>query len=56
MTPDAVRALVAKLPDTAEGAHHGHPDFRVRNKIFATLTARTCSKKPGACGRKRSGP
>jgi hypothetical protein len=25
------------LPETAEGAHMGHPDFRVRGKIFATL-------------------
>jgi hypothetical protein len=32
-----VRALVAELPETEERAHHGHPDFRVRTKIFATL-------------------
>ena len=37
MTPDGVRALVAQLPETEERAHHGHPDFRVRKKIFATL-------------------
>jgi predicted DNA-binding protein (MmcQ/YjbR family) len=33
-----VRRIVAELPRAAEGAHHGHPDFRVRNKIFATLS------------------
>jgi predicted DNA-binding protein (MmcQ/YjbR family) len=35
-----VRALVAALAETQEGAHHGHPDFRVRGKIFATLSER----------------
>ena len=30
-----VRELVAGLPGAEEGAHHGHPDFRVRKKIFA---------------------
>jgi hypothetical protein len=38
LTADRVRALVATLPGAAEGAHHGHPDFRVQKKIFATLT------------------
>jgi predicted DNA-binding protein (MmcQ/YjbR family) len=38
LTPGKVRALVAELPDTQEGMHHGHPDFRVRKKIFATLS------------------
>jgi hypothetical protein len=33
-----VRELVAGLPSTAEGAHHGHADFRVQKKIFATLS------------------
>jgi predicted DNA-binding protein (MmcQ/YjbR family) len=32
-----VRQLVARLEGAQEGAHHGHADFRVRNKIFATL-------------------
>ena len=36
--PARVRALVAELSDTVEGAHHGHPDFRVKKKIFATLS------------------
>src|SRR5712664_2226565 len=38
VTPGQVRALVARLPGTQEGAHHGHPDFRVQKKIFATLS------------------
>jgi hypothetical protein len=25
------------MPEAEERQHHGHPDFRVRNKIFATL-------------------
>ncbi|MBV8714415.1 MAG: MmcQ/YjbR family DNA-binding protein [Chloroflexi bacterium] len=33
-----VRELVAALAETQESAHHGHPDFRVRGKIFATLS------------------
>jgi hypothetical protein len=33
-----VRRLVTELPDAVEGAHHGHADFRVRNKIFATIS------------------
>jgi predicted DNA-binding protein (MmcQ/YjbR family) len=33
-----VRRIVARLPGTEEGAHHGHPDFRVKKKIFASLT------------------
>ena len=33
-----VRHLVAQLPGTEEGIHHGHPDFRVKKKIFATLS------------------
>jgi len=37
MTPDDFRRLALSLPDTAEGAHHGHADFRVQGKIFATL-------------------
>jgi hypothetical protein len=38
ITAQRVRELVAALADAHEGAHHGHPDFRVNNKIFATLT------------------
>lgn len=37
MTPDDFRRLALALPDTEEGAHMGHVDFRVGGKIFATL-------------------
>jgi hypothetical protein len=37
MTEDDVRRLVAELPGTEERSHHGHPDFRVGGRIFATL-------------------
>jgi hypothetical protein len=29
--------MALSLPEAAELAHMGHPDFRVRGKIFATL-------------------
>lgn len=32
------RKLALALPDTVEGFHVDHPDFRVRGKIFAGLT------------------
>ena len=39
ITPQRVRELVAALDGAQEGAHHGHPDFRIRKtKIFATLS------------------
>lgn len=31
------RAIVLSMPEAEERSHHGHPDFRVRGKIFATL-------------------
>ncbi len=37
MTAEQFRKLVLSFPDTEERAHHGHPDFRVGGKIFATL-------------------
>src|SRR5688572_25616281 len=37
MTADEFRALALALPESVEGAHMGHPDFRVGGKIFATL-------------------
>ncbi|HEY3055603.1 MAG TPA: MmcQ/YjbR family DNA-binding protein [Thermoanaerobaculia bacterium] len=37
MTEDDFRTLALSLPDAEESAHMGHPDFRVRGKIFATL-------------------
>jgi hypothetical protein len=38
VTVDESRTLALSLPDATEGAHMGHPDFRVRGKIFATLS------------------
>src|SRR5438477_8426888 len=37
MTGEAFRSLALSLPVAVEAAHMGHPDFRVRGKIFATL-------------------
>jgi hypothetical protein len=37
MTPDEFRRLALALPEAVESEHMGHPDFRVRKKIFATL-------------------
>ncbi len=37
MTTDEFRALARSLPEAVESSHMGHPDFRVRGKVFATL-------------------
>jgi hypothetical protein len=37
MTADDFRRLALSLPHASESAHHGHPDFRLKGKIFATL-------------------
>jgi hypothetical protein len=37
MTQDGFRRLALSLPEATEAGHMGHPDFRVRGKIFATL-------------------
>ncbi len=37
MTANKFRKLALSLPETSEGAHMNHPDFRVGGKIFATL-------------------
>jgi hypothetical protein len=37
MTQDGFRRLALGLPEATEAGHMGHPDFRVRGKIFATL-------------------
>lgn len=37
MTPAGFRRIVLGLEDAVEQAHHGHPDFRVGGRIFATL-------------------
>ena|SRR5437868_5810279 len=31
------RNIALSMPKAEERQHHGHPDFRVNNKIFATL-------------------
>ena len=31
------RRIVLALSDAVEGAHMGHPDFRLKNRIFATI-------------------
>jgi len=37
MTANDFRRLTLSFPETSESAHMGHPDFRVKNKVFATL-------------------
>ena len=37
MTPAGFRRMALGLKDSVEQAHHGHPDFRVGGRIFATL-------------------
>jgi hypothetical protein len=37
MTPAEFRVAALSLPGARENAHHGHPDFRVGRRIFATL-------------------
>jgi hypothetical protein len=37
MTAEEFRNLALSFPEASEAAHMGHPDFRVRGKIFATL-------------------
>ncbi len=36
---DAFRRIALGLKDVVESAHMAHPDFRLHNKIFATLHA-----------------
>lgn len=37
MGPEDVRALALLLPEVVEGAHSGHPDFRIGGRVFLTL-------------------
>jgi hypothetical protein len=37
MNVEEARAIILSQPDASEGAHHGHPDFRVGKTLFATL-------------------
>jgi hypothetical protein len=39
MNAEAFRRLALGLKDVVEGAHMGHPDFRLHGRIFATLHA-----------------
>ena len=39
MTGEDFRELALSLPGALEQAHMGHPDFRVKGKIFASLSA-----------------
>jgi hypothetical protein len=39
MTADDFRDIALSMQGAIEGAHMGHPDFRVNGKIFATLQA-----------------
>ncbi|CAN5643465.1 MmcQ/YjbR family DNA-binding protein [soil metagenome] len=39
MSPTHFRELALSLPEATEASHMAHPDFRVRDKIFATLAA-----------------
>lgn len=32
-----MRLIALELPDVKESSHFGHPDFRVKKRIFATL-------------------
>jgi len=40
LTQADARRIALALPEAEEGAHMGHADFRVRNKIFASLPRR----------------
>jgi hypothetical protein len=37
VTEQDFRRIALGMKDAVEGAHMGHPDFRVNNRIFATL-------------------
>jgi len=36
---DLFRRLALSLPEAVESSHMGHPDFRLNDRIFATLSA-----------------
>ena len=40
VTSDEFRRIALSMPEAIEGEHMGHPDFRVKGKIFATLFSR----------------
>ena len=37
ITVATARKIMLSMPEAEESRHMGHPDFRVNNKIFATL-------------------
>ena len=37
MTAEEFRRIALSFPDSEESSHHGHADFRVHGKVFATL-------------------
>lgn len=37
MTAHEFRRLALSLPEVTEASHMGHPDFRMKKRIFATL-------------------
>jgi len=37
MKQSEFRIMAMGMPEVKESSHHGHPDFRVGEKIFATL-------------------
>jgi hypothetical protein len=37
MSPDAFRRVALELPGATEASHMSHPDFRIANRVFATL-------------------
>jgi hypothetical protein len=37
MTPEKFRSIALKLAGVVESSHMGHPDFRHKGKVFATL-------------------
>jgi hypothetical protein len=38
VTPEEFRQMALSFPETEERSHMNHPDFRVRGRIFATLS------------------
>ena len=41
---DLFRKLALDLPEAVESSHMGHPDFRLNDRIFATLSAQQQGK------------
>src|SRR5262245_7761894 len=37
MTEEQFRRVALSMPEATEGSHMGHPDFRVKGKVFASL-------------------